>query len=39
MGFLLSLQTLDRADDHKLDLQFASTLSTACGVSTISAVC
>lgn len=36
MGYLLSLQALERADDHKADVLFASTLSAAC-VSTLSA--
>ncbi|MDR7188249.1 hypothetical protein J2Y46_001065 [Microbacterium sp. BE35] len=38
MGYLLSLQALDRADDHTFDMQFASTVSAAC-TSTFSAVC
>lgn len=38
MGYLLSLQALDRADDHKLDIQFASTVSAVC-ISNFSAIC
>lgn len=38
MGFLLSLQALDRAEDRLPDMQFLSTVSAGC-VSTVSAVC
>lgn len=37
MGYLLSLQALDRADGQKLDVQFASTVSASACVSSFSA--
>ncbi len=39
MGYLLSLQTLERADAEVVDAQFASTFSTSLCRSTFSTVC
>lgn len=39
MGYLLSLQTLERADAEKPDVQFASSFSTSLCRSTFSTIC
>lgn len=39
MGYLLSLQTLQRADSEPVNAQFASTISASACISHISTIC